>query len=196
MARTVAIIGGIGSGKSMVCKALIAMGYEVYDCDSWAKRLMDTSEHIKRDLCRDIDPLVVVDGEIDRPHLASLVFSDDEKLRKMNSIVHYHVREHIKEWIRTRADQKLVFIETAILQESHLDELVDEAWWVDAPRELRIERVGKRNSLSVEEITRRMDAQRTDARTLKIPVRMIDNDGFTPILPQIERLINESINEN
>ena len=128
--KTVAITGGIGSGKSVVSRLLRVEGYPVYDCDSQAKRIMDNDAEIQRQLQNAFGEDVVVDGVIHRQKLASLVFGNSENLRKLNAIVHPAVIADIKKW--SVAEQKdLVFVETAILRESGMETLVDELW-VDA----------------------------------------------------------------
>ena len=82
--KTVAITGGIGSGKSVVSRLLRVEGYPVYDCDSQAKRIMDNDAEIQRQLQKAFGEDVVVDGVIHRQKLASLVFGNSENLRKLN----------------------------------------------------------------------------------------------------------------
>lgn len=131
--KTVAITGGIGSGKSVVSRLLRVEGYPVYDCDSQAKRIMDNDAEIQRQLQNAFGEDVVVDGVIHRQKLASVVFGNSENLRKLNAIVHPAVIADIKKW--SVAEQKdLVFVETAILRESGMETLVDEVWVVDAPK--------------------------------------------------------------
>ena len=81
----IAITGGIGAGKSVVSNVLRVMGYEVFDCDSEAKIIMDSDVEIKHRLITEISPLSVSsDGIIDRRHISSVVFSDKSKLEQLN----------------------------------------------------------------------------------------------------------------
>ena len=97
--RLTAITGGIGAGKSVVARILGAMGYEVYDSDSKAKMLMDNSADIKSRLVSAFGPGVIDNnGQIDRRRLASIVFSDNDALQKLNSIVHGAVLNDIDMW--------------------------------------------------------------------------------------------------
>ncbi len=88
----IAITGGIGSGKSVVSRILLALGYPVYDCDSRAKTLMDADSTIKRRLIEEIGEATVVDGIIDRPALSRMVYADAIMLERPNAIVHAAVR--------------------------------------------------------------------------------------------------------
>lgn len=132
--KLIAICGGIGSGKSVVCRIVAAMGHEVYDCDSRAKEIMDCSAEIKNAIaCRVHREAIAPDGSIDRRRLGEIVFSDAEALARLNSIVHAAVREDLALWAARRPG-KLLFVETAILYQSGLDAMVDEVWDVEAPQ--------------------------------------------------------------
>ncbi len=190
MKSLVAITGGIGSGKSVVSRILRTMGYPVYDCDSRAKALMDTDEAIKTRLIAEIDSLAVAGGVINRRRIADVVFADAEKLLALNAIVHEAVKEDIAHWVASQAADT-TFVETAILYESGLNLMVDAEWRVEAPTELRIERVMRRNGMSRSDVERRIAAQTTDAPAGAPPLRIFKvlNDGQQALLPQIEALV-------
>lgn len=192
----VGIVGGIGSGKSVVSQMLSVMGYPVYDCDSQAKSLMDNDENIKKRLREEINPSVVVDGHINRAELAKIVFSDTSKLQILNSIVHSAVRKHLAEWNSVQVNSPIAFVETAILTESGLDKQVQEIWEVVAPTELRISRVMHRNGLSAEEVLQRINAQKTHLPSMDISVNRIHNDNVTPIIPQVELLLSDLLSRH
>lgn len=184
----IAINGGIGSGKSVVSRIVTAMGYPVYDCDSRARQLMDSSDKIKAAISADIHSTCVKDGSIDRTMLASIVFENEEKLAILNSIVHGAVREHFASWAENQP-VPVCFVETAILYQSSMDTMVDEVWTVDAPLELRIERVMKRNGLTRQAVMSRIATQDSFIPTRPHPlVHLIINDADTPLLPRIEQL--------
>lgn len=188
--HVIAITGGIGSGKSVVSHVVEVMGYDVYDCDREAKLLMDSSDRIKHDISVEIAPECICQGQIDRPKLAEIVFNDAEKLERLNAIVHAAVREHLSGWISDHSDDSKCFVETAILYQSGLDTMVDEVWEVDAPDELRIQRVMRRNNLSREKVEDRLRVQNSYVPDHVHSIRhLIDNDGDTPILPRIEQLL-------
>ena len=180
----IAIAGGIGSGKSVVSRVLAAMGYAVYDCDSRAKALMDVSEKIKSLLAERISPAVITaEGEIDRRVLASIVFSDSDRLGVLNEIVHAEVRADLAEWAAGRP--------LAFLYESGLDAMVDEVWMVDAPKEMRVERVMKRSSMSAAEVEARIESQLAFTPSKLHPkTHLIVNDNFRAVLPQVEQLLS------
>lgn len=188
--RLTAITGGIGAGKSIVNEILRKIGYPVFDCDAEAKRLMDNSAAIKSALREKISPLAVLDnGEIDRELISSIVFNDPAKLEVLNNIVHTAVLNEIEDWKNSHAENSQLFVETAILYQSHLDRLVDEVWEVIAPEELRIIRVTKRNNCRREEVISRIKSQTFLPEKPHSNIRIITNDDFTPVLPQILALL-------
>ena len=188
--RLTAITGGIGAGKSVISEILRTMGYQVFDCDAEAKRLMDQSETIKSELKEKISPLAVLkNGEIDRKLISSIVFKDPGKLAILNNIVHTAVRNEIDDWKNSHAEDNLLFVETAILYQSHLDRLVDEVWEVIAPEEIRILRVTKRNNCQREEVIARIKSQNYIPEEPHSNIHVINNDDFTPVLPQILSLL-------
>lgn len=190
MTRLIGVAGGIGSGKSVVCRILSAMGYPVYDCDARAKIIMDSDAGIKEQISTLIDPLSVLpDGSIDRRRLASVVFADKGKLEKLNSIVHGAVREDLMKW-RSSIDADIAFVETAIIYESGVDKIVDAVWQVVAPESVRIERVMLRSGLSAQEAVARIEAQRFSPDERHPREFHIDNGGDTSLLSQINTLLH------
>lgn len=189
MRRLIAISGGIGCGKSVVSTILCRLGYQVYDCDTRAKLLMDSSREIMDRLVNEIHESVVVDGRIDRKRLSQLVFSDADKLARLNSIVHGEVKADLSRWADRHSGDNTLFVETAILYQSGLDKMVDEVWEVVAPLALRIERVMGRNGCTAAEVESRIASQTVDVESPHAAVHKIVNDGYTPILPRVEALI-------
>lgn len=188
----IAICGGIGSGKSVVSRILTVMGYPVYDCDSRAKLIMDNSLSIHENLCRMIHPGAVSGGKIDRHLIAEIVFTDKEKLSRLNQIVHSAVKADLMNWCESceKEGHGLKFVETAILFESGLDVMVDDVWVVDAPESVRIERVVLRSGLTVEQIKARMVSQQTE-RFDSLPHHAIENAPDKAILPRIHQLLED-----
>lgn len=195
MRYLIAITGGIGSGKSVVSKILTSMGYCVYDCDKRAKSLMDASDDIKARISNEVLSDCVVDGMIDRQRLAEKVFKDEQALTRLNEIVHSAVRNDLIDWSSNNTS-KIQFVETAILYQSGLEKIVDKVWDVDAPLDLRIERVMSRNSMTREAVLSRITSQNNFIpRELHSDIVHIVNDGDIPLLPQIEALLLRLLTE-
>ena len=191
MAELIAITGGIGCGKSIVSLILKEMGYEVYDCDWKAKYLMDNSPTIKDCLKSTFGNDIIIDGTINRVKLASIVFNNKEKLVKLNNIVHSSVKEDLISWKLENSHKKLLFVETAILYQSGLDMVVDEVWEVNAPLEIRIERVMKRNNISRQDVLSRIESQKYEILTQVDYI--ITNDDKVAILPQLVTILGKKL---
>lgn len=188
-AKLIAITGGIGSGKSVVSQILRKLGYQVYDSDTEARRLMDDSVAIKKEISNKINPSVInEDGSINRKALSNIVFNDSQKLGTLNHIVHSAVRNDLQLYV-TRCNNTIVFVETAILYQSEIDRMVDEVWDITAPDDIRINRVINRNSLTAEEVKKRIISQEFAPEKLHEQTKVIINDDKTAILPQIENLL-------
>lgn len=197
MTPLIAITGGIGSGKSAVCRCLATWGMKIYDCDSRAKRLMDSDSEIHHQLRNEISADTVKDGIIDRKLLSKIVFSDATKLQTLNRIVHHHVKEDIRKWRIRHAQEPILFVETAILLESGLQHEVDEVWLVDAPEQLRLNRACRRDNASKEAILARMRNQKSISQdNLSIPLHIIDNGGESSIISRLRQLLSTRLNGN
>ncbi|MBQ2045702.1 MAG: dephospho-CoA kinase [Muribaculaceae bacterium] len=190
--RLIAITGGIGCGKSVVSNILRALEYPVYDCDSEAKRLMNDSNYIKSEISKKIScEAIALDGSINRPVLAKIVFNDNKLLSQLNTIVHSAVKEDIINWTKQHQTQHTLFVETAILYQSGINLFVDEVWEIQAPIDLRINRVILRNNTTAEDVQSRINSQQHNIEKLHDNTKYIVNDNIKPILPQILNLIKE-----
>lgn len=189
MTKVIGICGGIGSGKSVVSRALRCMGHPVYDCDSRARDIMDASESLKCDIAKIIGPeCVAADGCLDRKAIAKRVFSDLKALQWLNQRVHALVRADILDWIEQMEHNGVnpAFVESAIIASSGVAELCEELWLVDAPEDVRIRRASIRDNASAEQIRMRIKAQEREMDLIRhYNYRRIVNDGETPLIPQI-----------
>ena len=189
--QLIAVTGGIGSGKSVVCRVLRTLGYPVFDCDSEARAIMDSDRTIHGRLQRVISADVVRDGVIDRRLLASIVFADAARLDALNAIVHGAVRDRLALWHGSHSGHA-VFVETAIFFQSGLNRMTDAEWRVTAPEDVRLHRVMLRNGLSADEVRARIEAQRFEPGPdePRPPLTEIINDGRRAVLPQILASLN------
>lgn len=191
MSHVIAVTGGIGSGKSIVCNILSCLGYPVYDSDIRAKSIVDNDTRLKRqiayEICQDV---LDSDLNLNRRLLGEIVFNDSRKLDTLNRIVHGAVKLDLIQWISKNAPKPLVFIETAILYQSHIDSIVNEVWEVSAPEELKITRVCLRNGLSEEEVKARIKSQFYQVDNPHPNTHIILNDNRSSILLQISELIS------
>lgn len=191
--KLIGVTGGIGAGKSVVSRILRLKGFPVYDCDSRAKDLMDSSEEILKALALHFGEEVIKnDGSLDRVLIASLVFSLDDERLWLNKLVHGAVREDLMMW-KSECDAELCFVESAIMVSSGLDLLCDKIWVIEAPVELRKDRALKRGGVTEENLDLRIKAQRMEIDALPSEkVERIENSEESSLLLQIERLLNEN----
>lgn len=155
----VGITGGIGSGKSTVCRLFAERGIAVYDSDREAKRLM--AGPLRASIEARFGASTYCGGELDRQALAQVVFNDPQALSDLNALVHPAVRADFAAWAE-RQTGDYVILESAILYESGFDDTVDRVVAVLAPLEVRIERTCRRDGASEEEVRRRIAAQMSD----------------------------------
>ncbi len=181
----VGITGGIGSGKSYVCKRLAAMGIDIYDCDSAAKRIIRTSPVIREALTRLIGPDTYnINGQLNKAAVASFLLASESNAHAIDAIVHPAVaadfRQSNKEWI-----------ECAILYESGFDRLVDKIVLVSAPDEVRIQRVMQRDGISHDKVLEWMGRQWPQEEVRKRADYEIINDGTHNLDTQLEELLDK-----
>ncbi len=182
----IAVTGGIGSGKSYVCRLLKDCGVDVYDCDAAAKRLMNSLPEVQSALSAAVGCDLFEGGRLDKAALSRFIVRSEENVQKVNSIVHPAVAEDFKrsgcEWL-----------ESAILYESGFDRRVvfDFVVCVTAPLETRIRRIMERDSLTrdraVEWIDRQMPQEEKAARADFV----IENDDGDDVKSRIRELMNK-----
>ena len=160
----VGITGGIGSGKTTVCRLFARRGVAVYDTDAAARRLMNDDAELRAAVAARFGAAIYRDGALDRPALASVVFSDPAALADLDALVHPAVKRDFEAWT-ARQTGDYVLLESAILFESGFDALVDRTVAVLAPLELRVGRACRRDKSDPEAVRRRIASQ-TDDDTL------------------------------
>lgn len=190
--KLIGVTGGIGSGKSMVCRICALRGIPVYDCDSRAKILMCQDSKLRDSIISEAgEEAYMPDGRLDTAYMSRHIFSDHTKRHRIEAVVHAAVLTDIDLWLtRECADSPLAMVESAILHTSRLDMMVDDIWLVEAPIAIRIERVKARSALTDEQIMRRMAIQQREFDNLPADKTfVIDNNGIDPLMLQIDRLL-------
>jgi dephospho-CoA kinase len=186
----IGITGGIGSGKSLICKIFQQLGVAVYDADSHAKELMTTDGILASSIKKEFGDLSYdPDGRLDRAYLAAHVFSDQSKLEKLNSMVHPRVAVDYKRWVRQQVDAAYILKEAALLFEAGSYRLLDKIIVVSAPENLRLKRVLNRDAhRTVEQFGEIVEKQMSEAEKLKRADYIIVNDDTTMVIPQVLKL--------
>ena len=182
------ITGGIGSGKSFVCKLLGVRGFTVYDCDAAAKRLIRTSPDIRRQLTELIGPEAYEPRKPHEPYtlnkatVAAFLLKSEDNARAIDAIVHPAV-------FRDFEASGLEWMESAIMYESGIDQLVDRVIIVTAPLEVRIQRVMQRDGISREKVLEWMARQLPQQEVMKRADFEIVNDGEADLDKQLDRIL-------
>ncbi len=173
----VGITGGIGSGKSYICQRLAAHGITVYDCDAAAKRLIRTSPTLQQQLIELI-------GSLEKAAISRFLLASEQNAKAIDAIVHPAVFQDF-------LDSGMEWMESAILFESGISELVDKIVVVTAPEELRIQRIQKRDGISREMAQQWMHRQWPQEKVRSLADFEIVNDGISDIDAQIDTLLQQ-----
>lgn len=184
----VGITGGIGSGKSLVCKIFSSLGVPIYDADTRAKWLMDNDSIIKQKVKESFGENSYDSKGLNRAYLAKTVFVDQEKLSVLNQIVHPAVGQDYREWVQ-KQEADVVIKEAALMFESDAYKTLDKIINVSAPAELRIKRVLKRDSQrGRDQIEAIIAKQLPEEERISRSDYVIYNDGNQLVIPQVLKL--------
>ena len=186
----IGITGGIGSGKTTICRIFESLFVPVFNADDVAKKIMltDTNlvEAIKVQFGREA---YFASGELNRKFLSGIVFNDSRALQKLNELVHPAVIQAFDDWAVIQNNPYCLH-EAAILFESGAYKSCDYSILVYAPEELRINRVKRRDGHSETEIRARMDKQMPEEEKEKLADFVIINDESTAVIPQVLKIHN------
>jgi dephospho-CoA kinase len=184
----VGITGGIGSGKSTVCRVFSLLGIPVYYADDAAKEIMHKDEQLKASIKHHFgDDIYDENGQLQRAALGKIVFNDKDKLDLLNSLVHPATIRQGDEWA-SRQQAPYVIKEAALLFESGSAASLDVIIGVTAPQPLRLLRVMKRDNVSREDVLARMYKQIEEPVKMKLCDFVIHNDDQQMVIPQVLKL--------
>ena len=186
----VGITGGIGSGKSMICKVFSCLGVPVYDADSRAKSIMISDNVLVENIKATFgDASYKADGSLHRDYFAKEVFYSPEKLKKLNQLIHPRVQLDYENWVQKNKTHRYVVKEAALLFESGSYKNLDEIIVVWAPDSIRLQRVRNRDSHRTEEdIKQIMSRQLPEEEKVKRASYVIHNDETQLVIPQVLKL--------
>lgn len=184
-----AITGGIGSGKSYVCRILESRGICVYDCDAAAKRLMRTSEKLQQELRLLVGQDVYTsDGQLQKRVLSDFLLTSEANKLALNDVIHPAVAEDF-------LSSGMTWLESAILFESGFDSRVsfDRVVCVSAPRNVRIQRIMRRDNITAEKAAEWIDTQMAQEEVERSSHFVIVNDGKSDIDQQVDNMLSKII---
>ena len=188
--KKIGITGGIGSGKTYVSEVFQSLGIPIFYADIQAKKLMISSEKLIKSVKEEFGNDIYKDADLNKEKLSSIIFSNSDKLQKLNSLVHPIVKEEFNNWCK-RQTSSYVIKEAAILFESHAHLELDKVICVSAPLELRMERLFKRDNSSEKEIKKRIENQISQEEKEKLSDYIIVNDEKELLLPKIIKIHKE-----
>ena len=174
MTKIIGLTGGIGSGKTTVANHFIGAGIPVYIADDEARKIMQSPE-ILREIEKIFGSVIFKNEVLNRQKLAEIVFSNSDKLKQLNAIIHPAVKKHFGNWILNYKNSPFVIYETAILFEGGSYKDCDKIITVTAPLETRIERVIQRDKTTRENVLKRIKMQWTDDQRLGKSDFVIEN---------------------
>jgi len=194
MSLKVGITGGIGSGKSTVCRIFKILGIPVFEADPVAREASDKDLRIKEGLIKLFgNTIYTTDGVVNRKKLASIIFNDKVLLKKVNGIIHPVVREKFTEWC-LQQNTPYIIHEAAILFESGFYKMMDFNILIIADKEVRINRITSRNNFSRKQVLTRMANQWDDKKKAELADFVIFNSNEL-LIPQVLE-IDEKIKEH
>jgi dephospho-CoA kinase len=187
--KSIGITGGIGSGKSIVCKTLECLGYPVFHSDTEAKKNMLENLDLISSIVGAFGKEAYTDKQLNRTFLANLIFNKHDLKEKLNALVHPTVFQSFEKW-KSQQNSTHVFNESALLFETGSYTRFDEIWLVTADLETRIKRVMKRDDISREKVLERIENQMKDEDKMKFPCKIIRNNENDLLLNQILILLS------
>jgi dephospho-CoA kinase len=183
----VGITGGIGSGKSTVARIFEVLGIPVYYADEAAKQLMNTDPVIRKGIIREFGEEAYKNGMLDRKYLALQVFNNEEKLSKLNALIHPQTIADAESWAEAQ-QSPYTLKEAALIFESGSQNKLDFIIGVYAPAALRIKRTMHRDGISREEVIARMNKQIEENIKMRLCDAVIMNDDRHMVIPQVLQL--------
>jgi dephospho-CoA kinase len=187
----IGVTGGIGSGKSVVCRLFSCLGIPVYNADDRARWLTNYDPEVKEKVIALLGTESYTDGGLyNRPFVASVVFKNGELLKKLNAIIHPVVFKDTENWVAENADSPYLIKEAAIMNKAGSGNSLDYVVVVQAQVELRIQRILHRDNRSEEEIRAIIEQQVSDEQRSKIADFTIHNNETSALIPQVLELHN------
>jgi dephospho-CoA kinase len=174
----VGLTGGIGAGKSAVARTLAEHGAVVIDADQLAREVVEPgTPGLAQVVVEFGEEILQADGSLDRERLGAIVFSDPERLQRLNAIVHPLVRERTAALIGAAPADAVVVQDIPLLVENGLAPMFALVIVVESPEQLRVERLMRDRGMSAEQVRNRLAAQASDEERRAVADVVIVNDG-------------------
>ncbi|MDY3294262.1 MAG: dephospho-CoA kinase [Bacteroidaceae bacterium] len=189
MSIRIGVTGGMGSGKTYVCQLLEKRGIPVFYTDTEAKRLIVDDSGVRQRL-KDIvgNSLYNREGKLDKKVMASFLVRGKQWADQVNAVVHPAVRKAMYEWFVVQESHPIVVVECALLFESGLNKDMDKIVSVVAPLQVRLDRIVRRDGCTEEHARQMISLQQSDDYRMKCSDFVVENDGTSDILHQLDSL--------
>ncbi|MDF9801030.1 dephospho-CoA kinase [Catalinimonas alkaloidigena] len=187
---SVGITGGIGSGKSLICKIFLVLGVPVYSSDERAKWLLSHDDLLKNQIIQQFgEEAYDQEGKLNRSYLANTIFTDEERRQQLNALVHPRVGADFDKWRASCSASPYVLKEAALLFETGSYRQLDKIINVSAPKALRIQRVLLRDiHRSKEQLEAIMAKQWSDKQREELADFTIKNNEKELVLPEVIKI--------
>lgn len=190
--KLIGVTGGIGSGKTTVCKILEILGAKTYYADDRAKEMMETDASIITSVAKVFGKEAYLDGQLNRKEIARQAFKNKELLEQLNQIVHPKVKRDFENWVSDNSSEWILVKEAALLIEAGSHKELDCIILVMADEEERIRRVLARDShRSEEDVKKIISKQLTDDQKSSLADFVIDNTGNNSLIKQVTSIYNQ-----
>lgn len=194
MILKIGLTGNIGSGKTSVAQVFEVLGVPVFYTDDESKKLFIEPE-VKKELAKLFGTNIITKSkEVDKRKLASIVFTNEAKLKQLNELLHPLVYKRYLQWIDNQ-NASYTILEAAILFESGFNKYVHQSICVYTNKESRIQRIIKRDNFEKSDIEARMKNQWSDQQKNELADFLIDNNENEMIIPQILKIHQKILNQ-
>lgn len=189
----IGLTGGIGSGKTTVATIFNSFGIPIYNSDVRAKYIMNSNIELIHSIKKLLGEESYIDGQLNRPYISKKVFTTPSLLQQLNNLVHPKVAKDFDEWCFKHRNESFVIKEAAILIESKAYLSLDKVIVVNAPKDIRIQRVLKRDNSNLDAVKARINNQIIEEERNKYADFVINNDGEASLILQVKKIIKELI---
>lgn len=192
----IGITGGIGSGKSIICRIFQSMGIPVYDADSRARWIMNNHDILREEVKAEFgEEAYNQEGQLNRPYMAAQVFNSGDRVKKLNALIHPKVGADYLQWTKQHPEAPYLLKEAALMFESQSYLVLDKVITVYAPEEVRIQRVLNRDPHRSEaQIKAIFGKQLAEEEKIKRADFVVYNDDQKMVLPQVLELHAQFLN--
>lgn len=190
MPLQIGVTGGIGAGKSIVCRVFAALGVPIYSADDRAKWLLQNDPALRSAIVRLLgQEAYTAEGLYNRTWVARQVFGQPHLLQQLNALVHPRVREDTEAWVQAHQNATYIIKEAAIMAKAGTNNSLDKVVLIQAPILLRLSRIKQRDPQRTESEIRDIIArQMPDEERLQVADFVIQNDEHQLLIPQVWRL--------